>query len=522
MLNEYALLIPGLSWLAAIFIVLSYLFFNNQGERGEKFTAGIAFYGLLASNLLVLAIGINSLYLQAVPGDITYLKWLSLGDININISLKLDLPGLLVLTLFSLLLMITVRFSKDYMHREPGFQRFFFILCLFSGAMQLLTIAGNATLTFLAWEFAGVSSYLLIGYFFDRKTATKNANRVFVTNRIGDAGFMLGLIVSFSLLSSSEWNDINSAHKEMSDIATTLLALGFVLAALVKSAQLPFSAWITQALEGPTPSSAIFYGSLIIHAGAFLLIRMQPLLEQIPVLLIFITIIGALTAIYGYLVGLSQTDVKSGLIFSTISQVGIIFVLIGLDQFELATYYLIAHAIWRTYQFLHAPSMMHWMDRPMKQVPAVLQKNEALYTVSQQRFWLDPMSDRIFTRPVYALSRDLRYFDDHIVNKLVGLPSSVSAVSTLAQWDAYHSDQKAHIVADSGMIGRGQGLAGTILDWISRPLFWIENHLVLKTGDEGVQRLLQHFSRYISTMDNLLSQPRYLWLIIFIVFIIAV
>lgn len=522
MLNQFALLIPALPWIAAIIIALSYLFFNNQGERGEKFTASLAFYALLLSNLLVFAIGANSIYAKELPGIIYYSNWIYLGEISVSVSLLLDLPGLLILGLFSILLLITVRFSKNYMHREAGFQRFFFILCLFSGAMQLLTIASNATLTFLAWELAGISSYLLIGYFFDRKTATRNATRVFITNRIGDAGFMLGLIVSFSLLSSSEWHVINSAHKEMTDIATALLAIGFVLAAMVKSAQLPFSAWITQALEGPTPSSAIFYGSLIVHAGAFLLIRMQPLLEQIPVLLIFISIIGSLTTIYGYLTGLTQTDVKSALIFSTVSQVGIIFVLIGINQFELATYYLMAHAIWRSYQFLHAPSMMHWMERPLKAVPQLLKNQPALYTASQQRFWLDPMSDRLITRPVYALSRDLRYFDDHIVNRFVGLPSSVSAVSTLAQWNAYHTGQQLHAVDDAGLIGKGMGLAGSIAECLSRPLFWIEKHLVLKTGDEGVQRLLQHISQYISTVDHLLSQPRYLWLIIFIVFIIAV
>lgn len=521
MLNQYAFLIPLLPWLAALIIAISYLFFNNRGEQGEKFTARLSFAAILLSLLIIIAIDVISLRGQALPGDIFYMQWLKVGDITINLSLKLDLLGLLMVNLFTIMLLITAHFSTAYMHREAGFQRFFMILCLFSGAMQLIVIAGSAALTFFAWEMAGVSSYLLIGYVFERKTATRNANRAFVTNRIGDAAFILGLIMAFNYLGSSEWTAINDSHNKISDIATGILAVGFVVAAMVKSAQIPFSSWITQALEGPTPSSAIFYGSLIIHAGAFLIIRMQPLLENIPILMMFITIVGALTALYGYIVGLSQTDVKSSLIFSSIGQVGLIFMFCGLGWFNAATIYLIAHTIWRTYQFLHAPSMMHWMDNPIKQVPRVIRDNPQLYAMSQQRFWLDPLSEKIITRPIYALSRDLRYFDDHIVNRLVGLPSSVSSISSLAHWDDQHARQQAHIVADSGIVGRGQGLAGKLMELIARPLHWFEDHLILKTGEEGIEKSLKHLGHYISTIDNLLNQPRYLWLIIFIALFIS-
>lgn len=521
MLSQYALLIPLLPWFAAFIIATSYLFFNNRGEQGEKFTARLAFIALLASLLLILAIDIVSIYSQTLPGDVIYYQWLKVGEITMNLGLKLDLLGLVMVNLFTILLLITVRFSTAYMHREAGFQRFFMILCLFSGAMQFIVIAGSAALTFFAWEVAGVSSYLLIGYVYERKTATRNANRAFVTNRIGDAGFILGLILAFNYLGSSEWTVINDSHSKLSDIIIGTIAFGFVVAALVKSAQLPFSSWITQALEGPTPSSAIFYGSLVLHAGAFLIIRMQPMLENIPVLMIAITIIGIMTALYGYFVGLSQTDVKSALIFSSIGQVGLIFMFCGLGWFTVATLYLVAHAIWRTYQFLHAPSMMHWMDNPIKPIPSIIRNNPRLYTISQQRFWLEPLSAKIVTKPIYALSRDLRYFDDHIVNRVIGLPSSVSAVSSLAHWDAYHDERVAHISGDTGMIGQGQGLAGKLIEWTARPLHWIENRLVLSTGEEGIQKSLKHLGRYISSIDNLLNQPRYLWLIIFITMIIA-
>lgn len=521
MLSQYALLIPLLPWFAALIIATSYLFFNNRGEQGEKSTARLAFVALLASLLLIFAIDIVSIYNQALPDDIIYYQWLKVGEVSMNLGLKLDLLGLVMVNLFTILLLITVHFSTAYMHREAGFQRFFIILCLFSGAMQFIVIASSAALTFFAWEVSGVSSYLLIGYMYERKTATRNANRAFVTNRIGDAGFLLGLILAFSYLGSSEWTVINEASSKLPPIVTGTIAFGFVIAALVKSAQIPFSWWISQALEGPTPSSAIFYGSLILHAGAFLIIRMQPLLENLPVLMIAIIIIGSLTALYGYITGLSQTDVKSALIFSSIGQVGLIFLFCGLGWFGFATIYLIAHTIWRTYQFLHAPSMMHWMDNPIKPVPKLIRNNPGLYALSQQRFWLEPLSAKVVTKPIYALSRDLRYFDDHIINRVIGLPSSISAVSSLAHWDAYHADREAYISGDTGMIGRGRGLAGKLIEWTARPLHWIENHLVLKTGEEGIEKSLKHLGGYISSIDKLLSQPRYLWLIIFITLIIA-
>ncbi|MGD8785097.1 MAG: proton-conducting transporter membrane subunit [Thioalkalispiraceae bacterium] len=521
MLNQIALLIPSLPWLAAMIIAVSYLFFNNRGERGEKFTANLSLIAILASLILIIIIDVVTLQEQNLPGDIVYLQWLKVDEVSIDISLKLDQLGLLMVNLFTVLLLVTVRFSTAYMHREEGFQRFFFILCLFSGAMQLMVIAGNAALTFFAWEIAGVSSYLLIGYVYQRKTATRNANQAFITNRIGDAGFILALIIGFLYLGDSQWSTINSSQSKMPDLAISSMALGLVIAAMVKSAQLPFSSWISQALEGPTPSSAIFYGALIIHAGAFLLIRMQPLLENIPILMLIITIIGSLTAVYGYLVGLTQTDVKSSLIFSSISQVGLIFMFCGLGWFTLATLYLVAHTIWRTYQFLNAPSMMHWMEKPMRPVPSFIRNNLRLYTLSQQRFWLDPISKKVITTPIHSLARDLRYFDDHIVNRLVGLPSSVSALSSLAHWDAYHANRQAHISGDTGMIGRGRGIAGKMIEWLARPLHWIENHLVLKTGEEGIEKSLKHLGHYFSTIDSLLSQPRYLWLIIFITLFIS-
>ena len=185
--------------------------------------------------------------------------------------------------------------------------------------------------------------------------ATGNALFAFVTNRAGDAGFLLALGLAAAWLGGFEWTALSRAT-EISVVNDRLLVIGFVIAALAKSAQLPFSAWITRALEGPTPSSAIFYGAVMVHAGVYLLLRLEPLLVQVPDVMLGLVVAGLLTAIYAWLCGLVQTDVKSALIFGVVFQVALMFVAIGLGWTTLALVHLCLHAGWRIWQFLLAPS----------------------------------------------------------------------------------------------------------------------------------------------------------------------
>ena len=180
----------------------------------------------------------------------------------------------------------------------------------------------------------------------------------------------------------------------MSVVNDRLLVIGFVIAALAKSAQLPFSAWLTRALEGPTPSSAIFYGAVMVHAGVYLMLRLEPLLLQVPDVMFGLVVAGALTAIYAWLCGLVQTDVKSALIFATLFQVSLMFVSIGLGWTTLALVHLCLHACWRVWQFLVAPSwLVITRERPAPP-PAWLRNNQFLYTAALQRFWLDKLACR--------------------------------------------------------------------------------------------------------------------------------
>jgi len=500
-------LIPLVPLLASAWIAFGYMFKFNRGESGEKQTTQTALTASAISLILIL-IQDGFALLYGAPGQIVFAPWLVSGDYTVYISFRIDELGLIMSTLVAFISFLTIKFSVNYMHRENGFQRFFLIMCLFNSALLILMMAGNAVMAFIGWELAGVSSYLLIAYAFDRDNATGNASQAFITNRIGDAGFILAIALSFFWLGGVEWTDILKQDNTLSNLQTGLIVFGFLLAALVKSAAVPFSPWITKALEGPTPSSAIFYGSLMVHAGIYLLIRIEPLILQDPAILPLIFIVGLITTVYGFFTGLVQTDVKSTLVFSVISQVGILLMLCGLGWFYIATIYLVLHSIWRAYQFLLAPAHMHLMSRPTRPVSRLLQRSNWLYTASLQRFWLDHISNFLFSKPTQRLARDMRAFDEKVVNKIVGLPGEASSISSLDQLETKNT------------IGKAQGIAGSSMQWVASIFGWFEEHLVLKTGGEGLMKLIHHLGAYVSQIEILLSQPRYLLLLIITTFVV--
>lgn len=514
MLAEYAWLIPLLPVLAAAWIAVGCVLGRNRGEAGEKETARVAVGAAGLSLLMAAGLGVQALF-QGAPGQVFTATWLASGHYRIDISFTLDRLGLSLTTLVAFLALLTIRFSVNYMHRETGFQRFFMILSLFMAAMELIVMGGNAALAFVGWELAGVSSYLLIAYNFDRPVATANANRAFVTNRIGDAGFLLGIFLAFHWLGGVEWPTVQGNAGALDPLRADLIGLAFLLAALAKSAQVPFAPWVSRALEGPTPSSAIFYGSLMVHAGVYLLIRLEPVLEQAPAVMALIAALGLLTALYGWLTGLVQSDVKSSLMFSTTAQVGLMFLWCGLGWTGLAAWHLGLHALWRGYQFLHAPSLMHRVSRPARPVPQWLGRRRGLYNAALQRFWLDPLADWLLVRPTEALARDVQDLDEQVVSRAVGLPARASELASLSNLG---TRKGGYVNMAEGDIVSGRGILGHVLEWAATVLHWFEERLVLRGGGEGLVEAIQRVGAFAARIEQLLSQPRYLLLLIMATF----
>ena len=267
--------------------------------------------------------------------------------------------------------------------------------------------------------------------------AAYNATRVFVTNRIGDGGFLLGIALALVWLESADWQMINGDAGELTNNDATLLALSFGLAAFAKSAQLPFTSWLTRAMEGPTPSSAIFYGGVMIHAGVFLIIQLQPLFERAPLAMVVLAVIGGLTVIYSYWIGLSQTDIKSSHVFATSAQLGLMFLECGLGFWNFAAWHLGAHAVVRCYLLLTSPSILHATHgRPIKSLASSVANCRWAFIVSLQRGWLEPALDWMLVKPIQRLAKDMRSIDDQVIDPVLGSPApAIKAISSLAQWE---------------------------------------------------------------------------------------
>ena len=513
---DLLLLIPGLPLLAAMVIASGLLLGWGRGEESESSTVWLATGATFLSCVLVIGVAVAR-GMGELPAHVELAPWFHSGDYRVAISFTLDRLSLSVAGIFALIVWLVTRFAVNYLHREAGFQRFFLVLCVFAAAMQGIVLAGNALLTFVGWELAGVSSYLLISYNWQSTTATANATRAFVTNRLGDAGFLLGLFMAFTWFHSTEWVVLLAPSSHVPSLMVGITALGLMTAALVKSAQFPFSAWITRALEGPTPSSAVFYGAVMVHAGIYLLLRIHPLLEQAPALQYLLLLLGGLTVLYGWLGGMVQTDIKTSLLFSTLTQTGLMVLAIAWGWYDLAWGHLLLHAIWRTYQFLHSPSFaLHTQWQAAPPAPAWLQQRLWLRVAALQRFWLDPLTDWLFVKPTVALSQELHIFDEQILDKLSGTPAHHTGISTLAEMQAYQQG-KLHL---SSAVGRGSGLFGNLLQWLAEQMEWLEKHLLLQHDGGKTQTTLLLLGRYLDRVDRLLTQPRYLVLLVAVTLVV--
>jgi len=490
-------LVPMLPLLAATLIGVRLLLCRGGGDAQERPPAAIAAGAALAALWLLLVVDAAAL-LGVAAEQTVFADWLRIGSVPVPCSFVADVWSLPAATLIALIGWIALRFSTSYLHREPGFERFFLGMSLFLAGMLLLVLAGNAVLSFVGWELAGFSSWLLIAYAWERPTATGNALFVFLTNRFGDVGFLLAISLAAWSLGSLEWDAVSSDGR-LDVVSARLLALGLILAALVKSAQLPFTPWIARALEGPTPSSAVFYGSLMVHAGVYLLCRVQGLLVQLPDLMVLLLVGGVLTALYGGLCALVQSDVKSALVFATVTQVGLMFACCGLGYFWLAAVHAGLHAAWRACQWLCAPAYMHLVQRPAQPVARWLAGRRWLYTAALRRFWLEALAGSLLTRPTLTLGRDVRALDEGFIDPLVGIP---------------RDDQGAADDGPAAALLMGEhGLAGRALFHFANRLQRVEERLLFRGGG-AMSRLLQRAGRYADVIEALLEQPRYLMLMV--------
>jgi NADH-quinone oxidoreductase subunit L len=354
-------------WLIPLLPLAGFLLNGILGARLPRWL--VSTIGLLApflSFVLVLnAYALTSYSAVALPYVETFPHpWIAIGGLRADFSFFLDplsLVMLLVVTGVGFLIHI---YSVGYMAHEEGYARYFSFLNLFLFFMTVLVLAGNVLLLFVGWEGVGLASYLLIGFYFKRASAAAAGKKAFIVNRIGDFGFLIGIfliLANFGTLNFTQIAQVLTLKAAWHGGVLTAICLCLLVGAAGKSAQLPLYVWLPDAMEGPTPVSALIHAATMVTAGVYMIARTHFLFDRAPIALAIVAIVGAATAIFAATIALAQTDIKRVLAYSTISQLGYMFLACGVAAYSAAIFHLVTHAFFKALLFLAAGSVIHAM-----------------------------------------------------------------------------------------------------------------------------------------------------------------
>ena len=358
---ESAWLLPALPALAFVVLALAALTGHSRLLLGGAW-------------LSILAVALSFLLVWPVAADVVAngaqelsLPWVDVAGAQLSISLILDPLSVLMLGLVTFVALCVQVYSIGYMHGEAHYTWYFAAHSLFAAAMLTLVLAGNLLLLYIAWELVGFCSYLLIGFYYDRRSAAEAAKKAFVTTRLGDVGLLIGILLLFGATGSFQIAEVFRAIEGggLSDGVLTLTAFLLFLGAMGKSAQFPLHVWLPDAMEGPTPVSALIHAATMVAAGVYLVARMYPLFEAAPAVLSFITVIGLITTLLAASIALVATDIKKVIAYSTVSKLGFMMVVLGAGGagFTAAIFYLITHGFFKALLFLGAGSVIHATGR---------------------------------------------------------------------------------------------------------------------------------------------------------------
>jgi NADH-quinone oxidoreductase subunit L len=327
--------------------------------------SGLSFLLALASFIRLLQFAPEQRHLAKI-----YFTWIASGEFVSKVEFLLDpLSAVMLLVVTGVGFVIHI-YSIGYMHAEDGYYRFFAYMNLFLFSMLILVLSGNFLLMFVGWEGVGLCSYLLIGYYFDRRSAGDAGKKAFIVNRIGDVGFILGIFLIFVTFGSLNFGNVFQQVAAAPDRFPVeagigvLTAIGLLLfvGATGKSAQVPLYVWLPDAMEGPTPVSALIHAATMVTAGVYMVVRCAPIFSRAPIAMEVVMIIGTITALLAATIGLVQTDIKRVLAYSTVSQLGYMFVAAGVGAFSASIFHLMTHAFFKALLFLGAGSVIHAMS----------------------------------------------------------------------------------------------------------------------------------------------------------------
>ncbi len=334
-----------------------------NGLLGPRYSHEVAHrlgWGSVAlSFFCAIAVFVDTLGRGGASREVVAYRWIFGGDLTVNLAFLIDpLTCIMLLVVTGVGLLIHL-YSVGYMHGEEGFTRFFTYMNLFMVSMLLLVMGNNYLVLFIGWEGVGLCSYLLIGYYYDRVSAAKAATKAFVVNRIGDAGFLVAIFLIYKQFQTLDYQQVFAQAGRLSPEMATTIALCLLIGAVGKSAQIPLYTWLPDAMEGPTPVSALIHAATMVTAGVYMIVRNHVLFDMAPVALTTVAWVGGITALFAATIGLVQTDIKRVLAYSTVIQLGYMFLACGIGAYTTAIFHLMTHAFFKALLFLTAGSVIH-------------------------------------------------------------------------------------------------------------------------------------------------------------------
>jgi NAD(P)H-quinone oxidoreductase subunit 5 len=365
-LYQYAWIIPVLPLLGAMVVGLGLISFNQEVNRLRQANA-IVIVSLMGA-AMTFAFALLWSQLQGHAPYVQMFEWASAGDFHLSMGFIVDPLTTLMLVIVTTVAFLVMIYTDGYMAHDPSYVRFYAYLSLFSSSMLGLVLSPNLVQVYIFWELVGMCSYLLIGFWYDRKAAADACQKAFVTNRVGDFGLLLGILALYWSTGSFEFAEIGDRLQALVTSGSLSAGLAALFAILIfmgpvaKSAQVPLHVWLPDAMEGPTPISALIHAATMVAAGVFLIARMFPVFEHIPTAMHVIAWTGAVTAFVGATTAITQNDIKKGLAYSTMSQLGYMVMAMGVGAYSAGLFHLMTHAYFKAMLFLGSGSVIHGME----------------------------------------------------------------------------------------------------------------------------------------------------------------
>lgn len=407
MIETLFLILLGLPF--AWMLVLAVVFFSRLNIKEKYLSESVKIFSLTMSLTAFVLFAVTFFHSPSFL-LLDYRDWIEVGEYHFKLRFLVDLLGATYAFLTTALIGIIFRFSRNYLHREEGYFRFIFLLSTLMFGLIIVSFARSLDLLFIGWELVGTTSVLLISYFIEKPQPVFHATKAIISYRLCDMGILAASAWAHHYLHTTDFVMISQQIDHAHGGFGLAVIGGFIIwASLAKAGQLPMSSWLPTAMEGPTPSSAIFYGALSIHLGPFLLLRFYEYFSHFPVLLIIIGLIGALSALYASMVGRTRSDAKTMLAYATISQVGIIYVEIALGFTNFALFHMVTHASLRTYQFLRSSSLI----QDFFENPAVEQDVPIRRTLSFEKYVSLDTRRKVFVHALHGFHLD--FFTSRVI-----------------------------------------------------------------------------------------------------------